>query len=95
MAHASATIGTTDYAVAITAGHHQLNADEAPALGGRDTGPAPFELLCSALSACTAITLRMYAERKAWPLRGVQVDVHFSGTAKRAPSRACLSSKAI
>ena len=82
MAHARATIGTTDYAVAITAGHHQLNADEGPALGGKDTGPAPFELLCSALGACTAITLRMYAERKAWPLRGVQVDSHFSGTGK-------------
>jgi putative redox protein len=76
MAHARATIGTTNYAVAISAGHHQLNADEAPALGGKDTGPAPFEILCSALGACTAITLRMYAERKAWPLRGVQVDVH-------------------
>ena len=82
MAHARATIGTTNYAVAISAGHHQLNADEAPALGGKDTGPAPFEILCSALGACTAITLRMYVERKAWPLRGVQVDVHFSGTGK-------------
>ena len=82
MAHASATIGTTDYAVAITAGHHQLRADEGPALGGKDTGPGPFELLCSALGACTAITLRMYAERKAWPLRGVKVDVRFSGTGK-------------
>ena len=82
MAHARATIGTTNYAVAIAAGHHQLNADEAPALGGKDTGPAPFELLCSALGACTAITLRMCAERKAWPLRGVQVDLHFSGNGK-------------
>ena len=82
MAHARATIGTTNYAVAIAARHHQLNADEAPALGGKDTGPAPFELLCSALGACTAITLRMYAERKAWPLRGVQVDLHFSGNGK-------------
>jgi putative redox protein len=35
-----------------------------------------------ALGACTAITLRMYAERKAWPVRGVQADVHFSGTGK-------------
>jgi putative redox protein len=82
MAHAKATIGTTNYAVAIAAGHHQLNADEGPALGGKDTGPAPFEILCSALGACTAITLRMYAERKQWPLRGVQVDLRFSGTGK-------------
>jgi putative redox protein len=81
MAYASATIGTTDYAVAIT-GHHQLRADEGPALGGKDTGPGPFDLLCSAPGACTAITLRMYAERKAWPLRGVEVDVRFSGTGK-------------
>jgi len=82
MAHARATIGTTNYAVAITAEHHQMNADEAPALGGKDTGPSPFEILCSALGACTAITLRMYAERKARPLRGVQVDLHFSGNGK-------------
>jgi putative redox protein len=82
MAHARATIGTTNYAVAIVAGHHQLNADEGPALGGKDTGPAPFDILCSALGACTAITLRMYAERNAWPLRGLQVAVHFSGTGK-------------
>lgn len=82
MAHARATIGTTNYAVAISAGHHQLSADEGPALGGKDIGPAPFELLCSALGACTAITLRMYAERKAWPLRSVLVDVRFSGTGK-------------
>ena len=82
MAHARATIGTTNYAVAITAGHHRLNADEGPALGGKDAGPKPVELLCSALGACTAITLRMYAERKAWPLRGGEVDVRFSGTGK-------------
>jgi len=78
MAHAKASIGTTNYAVSITAGHHQLNADEGPALGGQDAGPAPYDLLCSALGACTAITLRMYAERKQWPLRAVQVDVRFT-----------------
>ena len=46
-------------------------------LGGQDAGPAPYELLCSALCACTAITLRMYAERKQWLLSAVQVDAHF------------------
>jgi hypothetical protein len=62
-------------AQAILAGHHQVSADECAELGGKDVGPSPSELLCAALCACTAITLRMYAERKSWPLRGVQVDV--------------------
>jgi len=77
MAHAKASIGTTNYVVAIAAGHHQISADEPPKLGGRDAGPAPYELLCSALCACTAITLRMFAVRKQWLLNNVQVDVHF------------------
>jgi len=80
MAHAQASIGITNYAVAITAGHHELKADEEPDLGGKDVGPAPYDLLCSALCACTAITLRMYAERKQWPLHTVHVDVHFQKT---------------
>jgi putative redox protein len=82
MAHAKASIGTTNYAVSITAGHHQLRADEGPKLGGQDTGPAPYELLCAALCACTAITLRMYAERKQWPLRALHVGVHYKGQGK-------------
>ena len=77
MAHTDASIGTINYLVAIKAGHHELNADEGIALGGNDVGPAPYELLCSALCACTAITLRMYAERKQWPLRALHVNVHF------------------
>jgi putative redox protein len=77
MPHANASIGTTNYAVSIAAGHHRLQADEGPELGGRDVGPSPYDLLCSALGACTAITLRMYAERKQWPLTAVHVDVRF------------------
>jgi putative redox protein len=77
MAHAKGRIGTTNYVVAITAGHHQFIADDPTKLGGQDAGPAPYELLCSALCACTAITLRMYAERRQWLLIAVQVDVHF------------------
>ena len=87
MAHADASIGTTNYLVAIKAGHHELNADESIALGGNDVGPAPYELLCSALCACTAITLRMYAERKQWPLIGVHVKVHFKNVEKEEIAR--------
>ena len=75
MAHATADIGTINYQTALVAGHHSLTSDEGPALGGQDTGAAPHELLCAALGACTAITLRMYALRKAWPLEAAHVDV--------------------
>ena len=77
MAHARSSIGTVNYATAITTGHHKLTADEGPELGGKDAGPSPYDLLTSALAACTAITLRMYAERKQWPVTAVQVDVHY------------------
>ena len=60
MAQAKASIGTTNYQTAIVTGHHRLTADEGPALGGKDVGPGPYELLTSALAACTAITLRMH-----------------------------------
>jgi putative redox protein len=77
MSHARASIGTTNYQTAITIGHHRLTADEGPALGGKDAGPGPYELLTSALAACTVITLRMYAERKQWPVTAVRADVSF------------------
>ena len=77
MAHARASIETVDYATAIATGHHRLTADEGPALGGKDAGPAPYDLLVSALGACTAITLRMYAKRKQWPVTAVHADIHF------------------
>ena len=77
MAHARADIGQVDYATDITAGHHKLMVDEGPELGGKDAGPAPYDLLTSALGACTVITLRMYAERKQWPVTAVHADIHF------------------
>jgi putative redox protein len=75
MAHATADIGTQNFATRLTAGTHALLADEGREKGGADRGPAPHEMLCAALAACTAITLRMYAVHKAWPLQGLHVDV--------------------
>ena len=75
MAHATADIGTTNYTVSLVAGHHKLISDEGTAAGGQDAGATPHELLCAALAACTAITLRMYAQRKEWALQAVHVNV--------------------
>jgi putative redox protein len=61
------------YRVEIHSGPHRLSADEPVELGGTATGPSPYGLLASSLGACTAITLRMYAERKDWPLERVEV----------------------
>jgi putative redox protein len=77
VARSTADIGTDNYIVSLAAGHHALSADEGAAAGGKDLGPTPHELLCAALGACTAITLRMYAQRKDWPLRAVHVEVDF------------------
>lgn len=63
------------YAATIRTGKHHLHADEPTALGGTDSGPAPYQLLLSGLAACTAITLRMYAERKSWTLGAIHVDL--------------------
>ena len=81
---ATARIGSmyAPYATQLVTGTHHAVADEPLAMGGGDTGPAPDEILLSALAACTAITLRMYAARKQWPLEGVDVEVAYAERSK-------------
>jgi uncharacterized OsmC-like protein/alpha/beta superfamily hydrolase len=62
---------------AITAGRHVLTADE-PVPIGADGGPSPYDLLLAALGACTSMTVRMYANRKKWPLKRVTVRLRHS-----------------
>jgi putative redox protein len=78
VAEATVTTGTERYHVDIQARRHALAADEPVDHGGADTGPPPFGLLLSGLGACTAITLRMYADRKDWPLDGVDVQLTYT-----------------
>ena len=77
-------IGRDHYYAGMVAAGHILNADEPQALGGGDQAHSPYELLMSALGACTAFTLRMYAERKQWPLEAVDVRLsHVKDTFRR------------
>jgi putative redox protein len=72
---AEAAAGT--YTQQITAGHHRLVSDE-PRPIGDDAGPTPYDLLLAALGACTSMTVRMYANRKGWPLERVRVTLRHS-----------------
>jgi putative redox protein len=70
--------GEARYVQDISVGHHLFQADEPFDVGGRDVGPNPFELLLAALGTCTSITVRMYADRKGWPLEDVQVRLAYA-----------------
>lgn len=61
------------YTQTLRSGRHVLTADEPVASGGNDAGPGPYEYLLMGLGACTAMTLRMYAELKKLPLQRVRV----------------------
>jgi putative redox protein len=79
MVHGTAHIGKDRYRTEIEVDGHRIVADEPPALGGANAGPAPYDLILAGLGACTAITLRMYADRKQWPLRSLDVALRLTG----------------
>ena len=68
-----ADIGATGYQTRLRSGGHRLIADEPADVGGDDAGLSPYDFLNAALGSCTAMTLRMYADHKQWPLAGVEV----------------------
>ncbi|MDX5448078.1 MAG: bifunctional alpha/beta hydrolase/OsmC family protein [Bacteroidota bacterium] len=67
-----------DFTTPIETAGHRWMADEPKDVGGRDLGPNPYQLLLSALGACTAMTLQMYARRKKWDLKEVNVSLGHS-----------------
>ena len=74
----------TPWRVDIADGTHRWAGDEPKSVGGGDTAPTPMQLLCSALGACTTITVQMYATRKQWPLTGMHVEVTLEKSADGA-----------
>ncbi len=70
--------GNSKFQQTVTVGPHRLLADEPIAAGGEDTGLAPYDFLLTALGACTSMTMRLYAERKALPLDRVTVTLSHS-----------------
>lgn len=73
-----ANLGSEGFTTQIIAGKHHFVADEPIKVGGSDLGPDPYELVSSALAACTSMTIQMYARRKKWPLENVETHVSYS-----------------
>ena len=73
----TATIGKEKYRTVIESDTHSFVTDEPLDLGGKDLGPDPGELLSASLAACTAATMKMYADRKGWDLEEAVVKVDF------------------
>jgi len=75
MAHIKAIIKKKHYRTEIIAGKHTIISDEPVVEGGNGEGLSPFHLLAASLGSCTTITIRLYADRKGWPLESCEVSV--------------------
>ena len=80
IATAGAKIGRIQYQTVVNSSNHTLIADEPLEDGGMDTGMSPYGLLLASLASCTVITLRMYINRKMWPVDEIGVKLELSRT---------------
>jgi putative redox protein len=76
MAKVRGSIQNRNYKTILQHHSHQIVADEPTSLGGEDKGMSPTALLASSLSACSCITMKMYANRKGWEINDILVEVH-------------------
>jgi putative redox protein len=75
------------YKHALQVREHQLSADEPHETGGDDDGPSAQELLAASLASCTATTMEMYAARKGWDVRDVEVSCEYTPAERGCPTR--------
>lgn len=75
------------YTSNVTISQHELLVDEPIEKGGEDLGPAPGDYLCAALASCTAITLRMYVQRKKWDVKEIEVKVDLVKDVQIVPAK--------
>ncbi len=78
MPHIKAIIGKEHYRTEITAGDHTIISDEPLNEGGNNEGFSPLRLIAASLGSCTAITLRLFADRKGWALESCEVHITVS-----------------
>jgi putative redox protein len=70
---------------------HRLNCDESREAGGDDAAPSPQDLLAASLASCTAVTMEMYAARKGWDLRDVEVQCDYTPAERGCPTKFSLT----
>ena len=86
---------SSGFANQIVVGPHRMPADEPVELEGTDTGPTPMELLCSALGACTSMTVSVYARKRGIPLERVEVTLDYEKVTPATGGRADTIRRAI
>jgi len=74
----TATLGSEDYYTRVDVDQFDFHVDEPLTLGGGDKAPGPFGYVLGSLAACTAITIKMYAQRKSWDLGLIKVSADFA-----------------
>lgn len=76
-------LGDQNYKTVMNAGEHELIADEPESAGGGNQGPGPYDYLLMALGSCSVITMKMYADRKEWPVDDIYIEMrHFKAHAE-------------
>jgi putative redox protein len=68
-------LGGENYKTVMTAGNHEMLSDEPESLGGQDTGPDPYDYLLMSVGSCSVITMKMYADRKEWPVEDIFIEM--------------------